>query len=125
MGKATKRTAIKPERFTPDQVVTAIQATKGLISQAATHLHCDRGTIYDYMKRYPEIRDALKDEREAMTDVAELALYSRIIAGEGWAICFYLKTQGKGRGYVERHEVTGKDGEALEFTIRIDKANEP
>lgn len=29
------------------------------------------------------------------------------------AIIFFLKTKGKGRGYVERHEFTGKDGEDL------------
>ena len=105
MSKATKATAIKPERFTAEQVIAAIKETKGLISQAAIRLNCDRGTIYDYMGRYPEIKDALKDEREAMTDVAELALYNKLLAGEGWAVCFYLKTQGRNRGYIERYEL--------------------
>jgi hypothetical protein len=28
-----------------------------------------------------------------------------VLAGEAWAVCFYLKTQAKDRGYVERSEV--------------------
>ena len=37
--------------------------------------------------------------------MAELALYKAIQDGEGWAVCFYLKTQGKQRGYIERQEI--------------------
>ena len=115
MSKTTKATAIKPERFTAERVIDAIRAAKGLISQAAIKLNCDRSTIYDYMERYPEIKDALKDEREAMTDIAELALYNKLIQGEGWAVCFYLKTQGRNRGYIERHEL------AVDMVVRARK----
>jgi hypothetical protein len=60
---------------------------------------------------------AIKEERERMTDVAEMALFDAIKEGEGWAVCFYLKTQGKERGYIERHEFTGKDGEPLHIHL--------
>jgi hypothetical protein len=33
-----------------------------------------------------------------------------VLAKEAWAVCFTLKTIGKGRGYVERNEVTGANG---------------
>jgi hypothetical protein len=40
------------------------------------------------------------------------------------AVIFFLKTRGKKRGYVERNEVTGKDGtpvvpQAVSFTIEV------
>jgi hypothetical protein len=38
--------------------------------------------------------------------------------GNMTAIIFYLKTQGKSRGYVERQEVTGADGKKL-FEVTI------
>ena len=37
-------------------------------------------------------------------DLAESALKRAVLAGEGWAVCFALKCQGKNRGYVERVE---------------------
>jgi hypothetical protein len=49
-----------------------------------------------------------------MKDNAESALYSAVLGGEAWAVCFYLKTQAKDRGYVERQEMTGKDGGAIQ-----------
>ena len=44
--------------------------------------------------------------------MAELSLFKAIQTGEAWAVCFYLKTQGKDRGYVERYETQ------LDLTIR-------
>ncbi|MEI8016283.1 MAG: hypothetical protein D4R81_07615 [Nitrospiraceae bacterium] len=39
-------------------------------------------------------------------DEAEAALHKAVMRGEAWAVCFTLKTQGKGRGYTERLEVS-------------------
>ena len=39
--------------------------------------------------------------------------------GEAWAICFHLKCKGKERGYVERVERTGKDGEPMKIETQI------
>lgn len=88
-----------------------------MVSKAAERLKCEPDTVRNYVKRYPRVAEALHEERESMTDVAEMALFDAIKGGEGWAVCFYLKTQGKERGYVERHEFTGKDGEALQIHL--------
>jgi hypothetical protein len=39
------------------------------------------------------------------------------------AIIFYLKTQGKHLGYVERQEFTGKDGDNLK--VEVEYINSP
>src|SRR3972149_6128003 len=106
-NNGSKETTIKPRngQYAVDHVIQAIHETKGLVSLAAQRLGCGRRTMYRYIRKFPTVAQALQEEREAMTDLAELALYNKIQQGEGWAVCFYLKTQGRHRGYIERHEL--------------------
>ena len=91
----------RTERFKPAQVVKAIKETKGLVSLTAQRLRCDPETVRNYAKRHDTVALALKEEREAMLDIGELSLFNAVKAGEAWAVCFWLKTQGKKRGYIE------------------------
>jgi hypothetical protein len=97
-----------PERFTAQQVADALHAVRGMTTLAARHLGCDPKTIQRYVRTYTSVADALRDEREAVTDIAELALYKAIQEGEPWAVQFYLKTQGRARGYVERQQIDAR-----------------
>lgn len=81
-----------------------------MVAVAARNIGCDRSYLHVYISKHPTIAAQLVDEREFTTDAAELSLYRAITAGEPWAVSLYLKTQGKGRGYVERSEVSGPDG---------------
>ena len=107
-------------KYRTDQVIEAIHATRGLVTLAAQRLNCDPDTVRNYCKRHATVAAALKEERERMTDVAELSLYNKIQEGEGWAVCFYLKTQGRDRGYVERHEVATAQGDSLKVQVSSD-----
>ena len=62
----------------------------------------------------------LAEARESSVDLAESKLIEAIKNGNLTAIIFFLKTQGKSRGYVERsgHDLTS-DGEPFKFTIKI------
>jgi hypothetical protein len=108
---------MRRQQFRPQQVIDAIRRHHGMLTLAATALRCNRETIRNYAKRYPEVAEALRDERERTLDVAETALFDAILAGQPWAICFYLKTQGRSRGYTERREVTGKHGEVSKVSL--------
>lgn len=83
----------------------ALKATLGNVSQAARNLGLDRSGIWLRVQKSEYLRQILQDAREAMVDNAESALHRAVTTGEGWAVCFTLKTQGKGRGYVERQEI--------------------
>jgi hypothetical protein len=80
-------------------------------------------TVYNYINRHATVQQALQDERERMIDTAESALYVALSKQEAWAVSLVLKTIGKNRGYVERHEVTGKDGENLKVEYVNDWRN--
>lgn len=109
--------ANKP-KFTPEQVIEAIEQTKGFVSQTARRLQCHPDTVRAYAKRYVSVRKALQEEREKMLDAAEMSLYAQVMNGESWAVQFFLKTQGKDRGYVERQETVARS-ETLEVVTRV------
>lgn len=97
---------------TNKQIIEALRDSQGMVAVAARSLGVSRQTIYNRMEKSPEVREAIEEAREFTTDRAETKLFQAIEEGEGWAVCFYLKCQGKERGYIERqqHEHTGKDG---------------
>lgn len=101
-------------RHTIEGVCTAIRQARGMKTIAAQILGVNRSTIHRYVDRYPEVAQAVEDAKSLTLDLAENKLYERMMAGDSWAVCFLLKTQGKHRGYVERQEHTGQNGTALQ-----------
>jgi len=105
-------------RYQADEIAAALRSSQGLVTVAAASLGCAPGTIYNAIKKYATVRQALKDAREAMLDRAEARLFQKIDTGDNTAIMFYLKTIGKHRGYVERQETTGADGGPVELRVK-------
>jgi superfamily II DNA or RNA helicase len=95
----------KPERFTAQQVADAVYEAKGLASIAARRLGVSATTVRKYAAKHPSVKEAILQAREDLKDFAESKLLTRIDAEDMTAIIFYLKTQAKDRGYVERQEV--------------------
>ena len=99
--------------ITAEQAIEAIQESGGFVTEVARRLGITRRHVYNLRDKYVTVAEALVDERERQLDHAELQLHKQIKAGNMTAIIFYLKTQGKQRGYVERQEVTGAGGGTL------------
>jgi hypothetical protein len=97
------------EHLTCDTVAAKLREFNGNMAAAARSLKVDRSAVAHYVERHPTLKDVLKECRESMKDHAESSLQRALLAGEAWAVCFYLKCQAKERGYVERQEVTGAD----------------
>lgn len=107
----------RPAKHTPEQVIEVLRQTIGLAHLAAQQLGCSVRTIWRMAERHPSVREAIDDERGKRLDVAESALHRAVLNGEGWAICFTLKTQGKARGYVERQEITGASDQPVRLQV--------
>lgn len=108
--------------YTAEEVVAAIEGSKGFVTIIGKRLGCSARHVYNLLDKYATARDALANEREGMRDFAEGMLYKRIEGGDTTAIIFYLKTQAKDRGYVERtqQEITGRDGGAVTAEVKLD-----
>lgn len=105
------------QRYSADEVITAIEKASGIIKNAAKLLGCSRQTVYNYINNYATVKQAYDDANENMVDYVESKLIEQISVGNTTAIIFYLKTKGKHRGYTERTEHTGADGGAMEFKL--------
>lgn len=100
-------------KYKPAAIISALKEAQGMIYVAARKLKCSPQTIYTYAERYPKVQEAIDNERGYFLDTTEIALQRAVLAGEGWAIAFALRTIGKHRGYVEKQEIEHSGTESL------------
>ena len=106
----------RPEKYSTEQVIEAIRKAQ-TAAGAALALGCAPDTIRAYARRHPTVAAALDGERDNLLDYAEMGLKRAVLNGEPWAVAFALRTIGKSRGYSERHEIAGPDGDTLRVVI--------
>jgi len=107
----------KPDRSVIEQ---AIVKAFGNLSAASKSLGVDRVSLYKWIEQ-DGLEQAVVEGRNSRLDFVEGKLDQKIDGGDTTAIIFFLKTQGKSRGYVERQEITGADGKKFfEVTILDD-----
>lgn len=101
------------EKFTKSAVRQAIKGSGGVKLRVCEALGCVRQTLENYLKKWPELIDDLKNEREVMVDEAENAIRDLVADRHPESVRFVLSTQGKDRGWTTRTEITGANGAAL------------
>jgi hypothetical protein len=99
--------------ITAEQVIEAIQGSKGFKTVIAKRLGCSYRHVFNLINKYTTAQEALENEKEGMKDWVEGKMYQKMEAGDTSMLIFYAKTQMKDRGYVERQEFTGKEGSAI------------
>ena len=109
-------------RLTVKGVADKLREFQGNQAAVARAFGVDRSRITQYMGQHPELRAVKQEAEEAILDHGESALYRAVLGGERWAVKWLLATKGKGRGYVERSEVTGPGGGPIlvrEVVVRL------
>jgi hypothetical protein len=101
------------DRWSIAEVVNALRASAGIKTVAAAKLGCGVRTIYTYVDRYWEVREALSEIHASTLDLAQAKLVEHIQNGSERSIHFYLQTQGKHLGYSLRTELTAPGGKPL------------
>lgn len=100
-------------------LLEALEKSLGVVTTACKTVGVDRGTFYRYYNEDATFKQAVDELENVALDFAESQLHKQIQNGEVSSTIFYLKTKGKKRGYIERQEITGKDGGSFEFDINI------
>ena len=103
-------------RVTIQQIEEKLIEGNGNTSAVARACGVTRQAIQQRIQKSPKLQKLVAELLETKLDTAEDKLFNNVERGEGWAICFFLKTQGKKRGYVERAELTGAEGGAIEVS---------
>lgn len=113
-------------KVTDEMLKQAIKKNAGIVKGIIDSLkkeygiEVSRNAIYNRKSRDKEIADAFTEAEENVADIAENRLITAINEGELKAVIFYLKTKGKKRGYTERQEFTGADGEPIKIADPFD-----
>ena len=100
-----------------EQLLKALQATRGLKTRAAAALGISPATIFKYIRERPHLRERLHELEEAALDEAEEQLGLAISKGDIRAVTFFLAMKGSSRGYIRKSELSGPDGAPLQAPI--------
>ncbi len=85
-------------------LLAALEDSLGVVSRACDITIVPRRSFYNWYRKDDKFRQAVDEIKSVTLDYVESKLHEGIKDGNMTAIIFYLKTQGKIRGYVERIE---------------------
>ena len=91
--------------MTNETIIEAIKGSGGIISTIAKRLNVSWHTADKYIQQSDETKEALADEREAILDMAEGAVYSSIKEGNTQNAKWLLATKGRKRGFNEKIDI--------------------
>lgn len=103
-----KKTGRIREKVSYDEIIEAIKETDGIKSTICKKLDINRDDLDFFIRKYPTINKMLEWEKENAIDKAVLKLIERIENGDQKAIEFFLRSQGKERGFGEVSDVNVK-----------------
>ena len=112
-----KETAAKADKMDSpkDRMILALTKSLGVVSTAANKANIARSAHYEWLTSDPEYKAKVEDIKNLAIDFVESKMFNQIKSGDTALIKYFLSTQGKNRGYVERQEIanTNKDGEDI------------
>ena len=98
--------------ITPRQkaFLVALKASANNVSKACQKCKISRATFYVWCDTNKDFKNEVDYLKESVIDLAEEELMKKIKKGDTTALIFFLKTQGKSRGYIEREEQVNVNG---------------
>lgn len=115
------------------KMLEALEESYGIVTRAAQIAEVPRSTFYEWLSTDLEFKAAVEAVNDIAIDFVESKLFERIngvvvqtgeVDGEpitykqppsDTAMIFYLKCKAKKRGYVERTEISGPDGQPIQI----------
>lgn len=105
MTKPTKSHTKKELDLRQLALIEALKKTLGVVTTACKIVTIDPSTHYDWLKTNKTYKKAVKDIKNTALDFGESCLHKGMQKGNPLLIMFYLKCQGKERGFIEQNIV--------------------
>ena len=93
--------------------IQALAENRGIVTKTCKATGISRAQVYKWRNDDPTFIDQINEVQQIVLDFAEDKLFEHIDNDNVPSLIFFLKCRGKERGYVERQEITGKDGQEL------------
>lgn len=118
--RRSKPDGTRDDDHSTEEIIAALREGAGVVGVGARILGVHRITMWRYVNKYPEVKEALEEINEEELDDSELRMLKAKRAGHLATIRWHLATKGKHRGYSQRVEATGKDGSPIETAPQPD-----
>jgi transposase-like protein len=105
-----------PKMYKKEHILEAIKDSGAIVSTIARRLGCRWTTAKKYIQKWEETKRAFADEEETVLDMAESVLFGAVKDHDIQAAKWLLSKKAKARGYSDRIEHTGIDGEEIKIT---------
>jgi len=89
-----------------DEVLAAIEGSKGIVSYVAKKLDCDWNTARKYIDKWETTKAAFAAEREVVLDMAEMVLVKKLTEEDEGTAKWLLNYLGRHRGYGKAIDIT-------------------
>ena len=123
MKKANRNSLVsirKRQKKKKAEFISAFQKSLALVVSTCRKVGITPPTFYNWYNEDPEFAEKVDEIRELAKDSVEAKIYQKINEGDTTMLIFFAKTKMKDRGYVERQELTGRDGRDLLETPSVD-----
>jgi len=98
-------------------ILEALEKSLGIVTTACKKVGIGRTQYYQWLKDDEDFAERVKDISNIALDFAESKLHEQIADKNTSATIFFLKTKGKGRGYIERSEVDVSTDDRIKIEI--------
>lgn len=104
-------------------MLQALESSLGVVTTAARAAGIDRSAHYRWMREDDEYAEQVHSLKDITLDFVESQLFKKIKDGDTTSMIFYLKTQGKKRGYIERVEQEYIQTEPSKLILYVDDSD--
>ena len=113
-------------KITKEQMLEAIQGSQGLVSKIQRKLEAILGekiswdTTEKWIHKWEEAETAVKNEKEALLDIAENNIFKDMVNGDTATSKWYLRMKGKERGYEDTAQLQLDNTDPLRIDLSGD-----